>query len=327
MSDEEDVTAQLLRLAGAPPDPAVARAARVRAVVHREWQAIRRRRTISRGAAIAVLGAAASLLIAVLVQRSRPVVAPPDRIVATSERVQGVPLVVRHRQADAPIRLSGSMSIHADDAIETDGVSRIALQASDGSSVRIDRDSRVRFVAPSVIEVVAGGLYVSTADGSHGFEVRTPLGGVRDVGTQFEVRLTTASLRVRVRTGTVEIRRGAGIETAGAGTEAMVTPSGVAVRQVAPYGSEWAWTSAIAPPFAIEGQSLRSVLDHLATEEGWSLRYDDADVANIAARVVLHGSVEGLSAEEALEVALATSGLQYRLHDGTLLVSKRAAAR
>jgi ferric-dicitrate binding protein FerR (iron transport regulator) len=327
MSDEEDVTAQLLRLAGAPPDPAAARAARVRAVVHREWQATRRRRTISRGAAITVLAAAASLLIAVLVQRSRPVVAPPDRVVATSERVQGVPLVVRQRQADAPIRLSGSMSIHVDDAIETDAVSRIALQASDGSSVRIDRDSRVRFVAPSVIEVVAGGLYVSTADGSHGFEVRTPLGGVRDVGTQFEVRLTTDSLRVRVRTGTVEIRRGAGIETAGAGTEATVTPSGVAVRQLAPYGAEWAWTSAIAPAFAIEGQSLRSVLDHLATEEGWSLRYDDGDVGNIVARVVLHGSVEGLSAEEALEVALATSGLQYRLHDGRLVVSKRAAAR
>ena len=39
MIDEEDVTAQLLRLAGAPPDPPADRAERVRQTVHREWPA------------------------------------------------------------------------------------------------------------------------------------------------------------------------------------------------------------------------------------------------------------------------------------------------
>ena len=62
MIDEEDLTAQLLRLAGAPPDPPADRAERVRQTVHREWRADRRRRTFAaRGRLIATLAVAASL--------------------------------------------------------------------------------------------------------------------------------------------------------------------------------------------------------------------------------------------------------------------------
>ena len=39
MTDEEDVTAQLLRLAGAPPEPPAERRARVRQAVHGAWRA------------------------------------------------------------------------------------------------------------------------------------------------------------------------------------------------------------------------------------------------------------------------------------------------
>ena len=46
MTDEEDVTAQLLRMAGAPSDPPAERTARVREAVHREWRTHRQRRMI-----------------------------------------------------------------------------------------------------------------------------------------------------------------------------------------------------------------------------------------------------------------------------------------
>jgi ferric-dicitrate binding protein FerR (iron transport regulator) len=328
MTDEEDVTAQLLRLAGAPPKPTAERTARVREVVHREWRVSRRRRLVRRAAAIAMLGVAASLMIAVWMNRPRPVVAPGDRVVAIGQRIQGRPLIVRQSQRDgAPQLLSVSTSIHADDVIETDEASRAALQAGDGSSVRIDRSSRVRFLAPAVIEVAAGAVYVATSDGSHGFEVRTAMGGLRDVGTQFEVRLTPSSLRLRVRAGTVEIQRGSSVTTARPGTEAIVTTGGVAVRQVPPYGSEWAWTADVAPSFAIDGRTLGDFLEHTAAEEGWKLHFADPDVGDAAKRIILHGSVEGLRAEDALRGVLATSGLQYRLRAGELLVSRAADAR
>ena len=331
MTDEEEATAQLLRLAGGRPDPPAERTERVRQVVHREWHASRRRRAIRRGTATtAVLLAAAAVLILIVRMNAPRDVAPPQRepILATGERTEGVPVVRRQRERRRDVQpLSQSTSIHADDVIETDSASRAALRATDGSSVRLDRGSRVRVIAPAVVELLEGAVYVATSEGSRGFEVRTSMGAVRDVGTQFEVRLGDASLRLRVRAGAIEIRRGAAVTSAAAGTETTVTPTGVATRQVPSYGSDWDWAAALAPSFAIEGRPLRAFLEHLAGEEGWTLRYADPTLTTAASRIVLHGSVEGLRAEEALGVALATSGLQYRLRAGELLVSRPADAR
>jgi hypothetical protein len=58
----------------------------------------------------------------------------------------------------------------------------------------------------------------------------------------------------------------------------------------------------------------------LAHEQGWTVEYRDAAVARTAETIILHGSVNDLAADEAVEVAIATSGLRYRLRDGALLV-------
>jgi hypothetical protein len=107
----------------------------------------------------------------------------------------------------------------------------------------------------------------------------------------------------------------------------MVTASGIAVRRVPVYGSDWEWTTNVGPLFAIEGRTLRAYLDHLAAEQGWTVQYADASVREAAGRIILHGSVDALTAEEALGVTLATSGLQYRLREGELLVSRAADGR
>jgi ferric-dicitrate binding protein FerR (iron transport regulator) len=326
MNDEEDVTAHLLRIAGAPPDPSAERTARVRAAVHREWRTGRRRRVIQNGVAIGLLAAAASVAAIVWIRGrvENPLDAPG---IAVAQRLQGHPFIVRPSQSGGTTTLSLTTSIYPDDVIQTNAESRVGLQLADGSSIRIDHDSRVRFLTPVVLEVMAGTAYVATADRSHGFEVRTAMGSLRDVGTQFEVHLTPSWLRLRVRTGTVEIRRGTVVDTAPAGTEATVTTTGIAVRPVPAYGSEWAWTTDLAPGFAIEGRTLGSYLDHLAAEQGWTLRYADAAVAEAAGRNILHGSVEGLSAEEALRVVLPTSGLEFRFRSGELSISRAATPR
>ena len=328
MADEEDVTAHLLRLAGAPPDPPGESRARVRAAVHDAWRAQRRQRTVRRSAAaIALCGIAAALIIGVRIDRARPAAAPPSEaslpsagVLATAARIQGRPVV--RPGGGAALPLTATMPIHVDDIIETDNASRASLEMADGSSLRIDRGSRVRVVARAAIALGGGAAYLETSAGSRGFEIRTPVGTVRDVGTRFEVRLTDAGLRLRVRAGMVQIARGAAVTAAAAGTETTVTAAGTAVRQVPPYGPEWAWVATLASPFAIEGRSLRAFLEHTAAEEGWTLRYASPAVAEAADRILLHGSVDGLGAEDALQVALATSGLQYRLRGGELLVSK-----
>jgi ferric-dicitrate binding protein FerR (iron transport regulator) len=197
----------------------------------------------------------------------------------------------------------------------------------DGSSLRIDRVSRVRLIAAAALELLDGVAYIETSPGSTGFEVRTPVGSVRDIGTQFEVRVASGAVRIRVRTGKVELQRGSAVTSATAGTETVVSEGAVTVHELAPYGPEWAWTTVVAPAFAIEGRPLSAFLEHIATEQGWTLRYADKDAAGAAGRAVLHGTVDGLTVEEALGVAVRTSGLRYQLHDGQLLVSRPTDSR
>jgi ferric-dicitrate binding protein FerR (iron transport regulator) len=276
-----------------------------------------------------VLGAAAILILIVRMNAPRHTAPPPiERPVATGERVEGAPIL--HRQADGraeTVRFSPGISIRAEDVIETDGDSRASLRAPDGSSVRLDRSSRLRLIAPSVIELVDGAVYIATSEGSRGFEVRTSTGTVLDIGTQFEIRVRETSLRVRVRTGAVEIQRREGIVPTRAGSETIVSANGVDTRRVSTYGPEWDWMARLATPFEIEGRSLQAFLDHVSREEGWTLRFANSTVAAAASRIVLHGSVEGLKTDDALGVALATSGLQYRLGAGELLVSRPADAK
>ena len=328
MSDEEDMTAQLLRLATGRADAPADRASRAQTAVRERWLSIQRRRAIRRRVAITtgLLAAAAVLVLMVRSNAPRDVRPPLEESLAAGERIEGQPVVRRQIDGERRIlRLSLQMPLRADDAIETDQGSRAALRTADGSSIRLDRSSHARLIGPRVIELVEGGVYIATSDGSRGFEVRTPLGSVHDVGTRFEVRLAEASLRVRVRTGSVEIRRRDQIVPARAGTEATVTPGGIETRQMSTYGSDWEWTAGLAAPFAIEGRSLAAYLEHLAHEQGWTLRYADPALAQAASTIVLRGSVEGLGAEEALSVTLRTSGLEYRLRAGELLVSRGGA--
>ena len=277
----------------------------------------------------AVFAAAAILVLMVRTTAPRETPRPPiEQTIATGERIEGTPVL--RRQVDGrreALPLSPATSIRAEDVIETDGNSRAALRATDGSSVRLDRGSRIRLIAPAVIELDAGAAYIATSEGSRGFEVRTSMGTVHDVGTQFEIRLNETSLRVRVRTGLVEIRRRDGVVSTRAGSETTMTSNGVDTRRVSTYGPEWDWTASLAPAFEIEGHSLQAFLDHVTREQGWALHYANPTLADTASRIVLHGSVNGLRAEEALGVALATSGLQFSLRAGELVVSRPADAR
>ena len=307
--DEEDMTAQVLRMAGTRAAPSADQTLRVQEAVRKEWRAARRRRLMRRSiVSVAIgLGAAAALLLAVRMRTIGGTSSSSGQVLAVAERAQGSPQLISLRNGQEEARpMSADMSVHMGEAVDTGSSSRVALRALDGSSVRIDRGSRVRFLAPAIIDVRSGAVYVATALGSVGFEVR----------------VSTSALRLRVRSGAVELRRGEAVTPASGGTEATATADGVALRQVEPYGDDWAWTSDVAPPFAIEGQPLSTFLAHLVSEQGWRLTYGDPQLAETARRIVLHGSIEGLKPEEALEATLATSGLRYRLSAGTLTLSR-----
>lgn len=71
----------------------------------------------------------------------------------------------------------------------------------------------------------------------------------------------------------------------------------------------------------------RSFLEHLAREYGWTVRYEDAQLARDASGIILHGSVVGLSPEDSLAVAVRTSGLSLSVRNGEVAVSRGAGRR
>jgi hypothetical protein len=146
---------------------------------------------------------------------------------------------------------------------------------------------------------------------------------VRDIGTQFEVRLADDRLHVSVREGVASLARDDRTYTAPAGTRLRVDSSGaVETGTVAPRGADWDWVLAIAPPFDLEGHSLREYLDWLSRETGWSVAYAEPSIALSAPTVILHGTTSGLRPDETAAAVLPACGLRHRLEGATLIIER-----
>ena len=273
-ADNGDTTARLLRTAGLRDDVPADRAARVRREVLDECRAVARRRAVRRRAWGGAITLATAALLIVVVRLGTPrqdARAPVREIVATVARRlgdEGGRLTSAGGETLASTLLSPDDTIRAGDLVETDTTSRLGLRLASDVSLRLD--------AADLIDdgrVAAGALYVDTGRDAASLEIRTPFGVARDIGTQFELRLSDSSVRLRVRSGLVELQRGDDIVSARSGAELTYGAAGAVTRTVAIYGPEWAWTAGLALPFAIEGRSLAAVLDQLCHEHGWTSRY------------------------------------------------------
>jgi ferric-dicitrate binding protein FerR (iron transport regulator) len=284
------------------------RAARVRAHVHAAWkgEVDRRRERRRRVVLTTIRGLVAAAVVTVVVARPARL-SDPVLAVATVERTEG----------DAPV--APGARIDRGDEIVTGRGTRVALRRVI-SSIRLDEHTHARFISHHTIELIAGAIYVDSNGVEDPIEIVTPIGNITDIGTQFEVRVLPKSVRVRVRSGSVAVRRERESIKAAAGSELMILPSGIETRVAPVYGGDWSWTSRLARPFAIEGQRLHAYLTYLAHENGWTLRYADAGVQRLASSTVLHGSVEGLDPEAALGVALTIAHLSHTLEDGDLRI-------
>jgi ferric-dicitrate binding protein FerR (iron transport regulator) len=311
--DGVDQVAQLLRLAGpreaVPPE----RAMRVRAAVRDEWRrhTAPRARTISIGWSLGALAAAALLLLGVrgALRDNAPAEAPAPAV-AMVETVSG-PLAVRVGDG-----------LRAGSVLETGADGRAGVRTDGGASVRLDRNTRLQFVSAAALSLERGAVYIDSGSPDPGsIEVRTPFGVARDIGTRFEVSLSGTALRVRVRHGLVQLTRAGASHDATAGEELTLDEAGRLERRMVPvHGAEWAWAAALATPFELEGRSLGEFLDWICGENGWRLRFASAAVEQRAANATLHGSIQGLTPEEALAAVLPTTGVEYELANGVLTI-------
>ena len=127
------------------------------------------------------------------------------------------------------------------------------------------------------------------------------------------MRLDPAAVRVRVRSGVVELRRSGESVTRAGGHRAHGVVRRRHRRAIPANAPDWAWAANLAPVFEIEGRTVAAFLEHTAREQGWTLHYADARLTRDSAAIVLHGSVAGLPPQDAIAVALSASGLGHRL--------------
>jgi len=265
---------------------------------------------------------------------------PPPATARAGARVEMVFDAVWSQPArsGAPVSLRSGDEVTIGSEVATEDRGRVALRMARGHSVRLDTGTRVRVLSDRALALDRGAVYVdSSADARRdagataGFiEIRTPLGSIRDVGTQFEVRWLADAVRVRVREGKIAFDATGAIVEVGAGGELRLGADGaMARRDVSALGADLDWVGAITPMLDIDGRALQQFLEWMARERGLRLGFESPEVAGSAPGIVLNGSIQGMTLDQALESVLSTCRLSSRIDGDILLVrsSNEAGAR
>jgi len=326
--DDPDLAA-LLRAAGPRLAPPPAVAAEVRAAVAAEWRATVVARRPARRVTPWLAAAASVATVAVGAWLLAPQWLGAPATVANVARLTG-PVEYRHGAAGAWQALASATRLQRGDEVRTSTTGRAALRRDDGLEVRLDAATTLAFESAETTRLESGRVYVDAGYAgarARAFEVATPLGEVRHLGTQYSVRLANETLAVAVREGSVVVEGDAQPVIARAGERLTVQRDGHVVRStVAPQAEEWRWAQSVAPDFAIEGRTLDEFLAWAARETGRQLVYASPEAAHEAEQTVLRGAVAGLAPQEAVAAVLTTTpSLEHRFAGSQLRIARAAS--
>jgi hypothetical protein len=212
--------------------------------------------------------------------------------------------------------------------LRTDATGRASLRLVPDISLRIAGSTDLLLRPGNRVELLKGRIYLDTRGAHDGaVEIVTRFGTLRDVGTQFEVLAADTGLRVRTREGAVTLTRGRSeaVLRCAVSEELRIDSHGHIERgHVTPYDADWAWAEMLAEPPRGPELPLLRFLDWVARETGRALRYDSPETETRVGKVILHGSTPDLAPVQAMEVALATTDVDYSLlDDGTILLRYR----
>lgn len=318
--DDESDIARLLAKTGPRTRPPVASVDEVRNAVEAEWRrqvdarAARRRYTgwaVAAGVAVAAVGA----------WLARPLYLPEHGAVATVARVVGDVRVESSRGRWEP--LSAGSAVESGAVLSTGAGGRAALDLESGMQLRLDVGTRLALNGVDEATLSRGAVYVDsgTAADSARFILETPAGAVRHLGTQYSAAFGDGALRVGVREGRIEVTGKRASVIAGAGELLVIDEGRVTRSALARDAPEWDWVANVVPPFEIEGRTVHEFLAWASRETGHDVAYASPDVEQLANRVTLSGTVEGLPPRQAVDAVLATTSLSAHVADGRIEVA------
>ena len=322
-SSTGDPLAELIRAVGRRLTPPEEHYASVLAASRFAWQvkvrSRKRQRWLALAASIVIAGAAFTVF---------QTLQSPERIPLARLALAVGDVALLSPQTDASESPSTvSASVFPGDRLRTGARAGAAFVTEDGRSLRIGADSELVFESSDSVRLTLGLLYVDSGARVplNSIEIATPLGTVRDIGTQFEVHSTAEALRVRVRTGRVALVDSpfaADIQSA-AGEELELSAAGaLEQRTIAPDDEQWDWATALAVPDG-ENSSILSYLQWIAREIGRPLRFDTPNTELRAQFVNWSGDARGLTPLQILESISATSDFICEVADGAIVVQRK----
>jgi ferric-dicitrate binding protein FerR (iron transport regulator) len=222
---------------------------------------------------------------------------------------------------------SAGLTLKAGESLETGPDGRAGISIRGIASARLDHDTRIRLASAERLVIERGALYVDSGTGAPGsshLAVETPAGTLRHVGTQYEVRVDGSGIRVRVREGRVEWLSNSGaVERGDAGEQFTIAADGAVQRmQSERYGETWDWIATTTPAIDIEGRPLADFLAWAGRELGREVVFESPELREEAATIVVHGSVAGLTPQQALDAVLATTSVRGSLDQGRIVVAE-----
>jgi ferric-dicitrate binding protein FerR (iron transport regulator) len=333
MSDDDNESlARLMKLAGERPEIPLSVESRIYHRVQQEWQIATAapngekvykevHKTWRRGSLRAALlrwtlplGVAASAAIAVFMLT--PPDATPLQTVATVSRVVGAGALND--------RYATGAKVYSGDTISTGPDEGLSLLLARSESLRIDANTEIRIDAANQFTLLSGRIYADSGqfvyrDG--GLVIETGFGRVTDVGTQFSVSTTDDSLEVAVREGRVDVQNEQAAYAAKIG-ERLTLRSGEAavVADLDTHDAYWDWAADMAPTLDLTNKSLLDFLKWAARETGRELQFASDELRMFAMRTDVHGSIEGMTPDEALVAILASTTVHYRIENTRILI-------
>jgi hypothetical protein len=260
-------------------------------------------------------------------RESRPSTSTPAEEVAILQSITG-PVFVTNGELAKPVLARAGMRLRPGDRVETTDGGRAAFSLSGEDSIRLDRATVVVLAGADRLRLDRGAVYVDTGDGAHrsALRVHTAFGIVDHAGTQFEVCVRDRALRISVREGFVGVEHQGTRSTSHAGERLILAADHSVERQtIEPFAADWRWITDVASQFDLEGAVVPEFLDWAARELGITGEYEYPAMRDRVGHIVLHGSIDGLTPDEALAAVLPRYGLAFEYRErGRILVTAQA---
>jgi hypothetical protein len=318
---EIDEIGRLIRYAGEREQVEDDRFAVANARVSAHWQeVVAGRRKARRTLTFNRLAIAASVVVAVgaafMVWRSA--IGPEPMQVAAIDRVAGDVLI-------DGVAVEAGDSIDLDAVIQTGVGGRIAVTLASGESLRVDSETMLVAQSATEFDLQSGRVYFDSnlLANAEAVYINTPFGRATDVGTQYQLYVTSRALTIGVREGEVRLDRTRAPDVSvQQGSQLAVDNAGMEQRgDLDSTSPVWAWAAQIAPDFGTDGATLLAYLEWYARERGLKLRWRNEEARRYATETVLKGSIRGLPIDEGLEVIQRIAPFNYEISGDTFTVS------